>query len=197
MAASALIVIDLIQDIAGEHGRINKSATQVTKRHLLEKTNHAIQEARKRFLPIIWVRVGFADDYYDMPQGSGLFAQVKHAGALKLSEFGCNWLDGLQQQAQDIFFDKKGISAFSGNDLAIWLLSQHIQNIAIAGVSSMMAIQSTARQGHDIGFAITVLEDLCAAPTQELHEQSMHALDGLATISTSEQWLSLFPKHKP
>ncbi|MBO1916275.1 isochorismatase family protein [Providencia rettgeri] len=55
-----------------------------------------------------------------------------------------------------------------------WLTDNDITELFIGGVSTV-AIQSTARQAHDLGYFVTVLEDLCR-PTPELHQQSIQAL---------------------
>ncbi|MEM8348384.1 isochorismatase family protein, partial [Morganella morganii] len=60
----------------------------------------------------------------------------------------------------------------------------------LAGVSTVMAIQSTARYAHDSGFYVSVAEDLCAAPTAELHQISLEMLRPMAAITTSAAWLA-------
>ncbi|NHX34700.1 cysteine hydrolase, partial [Escherichia coli] len=44
---------------------------------------------------------------------------------------------------------------------------------------------------HDLGYYVTVLEDLCAAPTLELHQQSIQALDGMVTVSSIKEFMQL------
>ena len=186
-----LIIIDLINDISGEHGRSNASYSQVKARQIIAKTNQAVSFARSQNIPIIWVKVGFADDYHDIPPFSPLFNNAKRIGALQLSDSGCDWVDGLDVQEQDKIIVKKAVSAFTGNDLDDYLTKQGFEHIYLGGVSSLMAIQSTARQAHDLGYKVTVLEDLCAAATQEIHEQSMSALQALAEISSAKIWQNL------
>lgn len=184
----ALIIIDLIKDLSGEHGRSNASYSQIASRQIVPLTNQAVSYARSQDIPIIWVKVGFADDYHDIPPYSPLFNNVKRIGALQLSGSGCDWVDGLDVQPQDKIMVKKAVSAFAGNDLEAFLTQQGIEHIFLGGVSSLMAIQSTTRQAHDLGFKVTVLEDLCAAATLEIHEQSMNALVAMAEITTSKRW---------
>lgn len=187
--SSALILIDLIEDIMGQHGLINSSYQQATERNLIAHCNKAIKHARRQQIPIIWVRVGFADDYQDMPRFSPLFTKAKQFGALRLNNAGCRWVEGLDRQPQDENMTKKAVSAFVGTSLLEWLQSRGHDHLLLGGVSSLMAIQSTTRQAHDLGFKVTVLEDLCAAPTLQLHQQSMQALLPLAKVITSRSWL--------
>ncbi|GKX54289.1 peroxyureidoacrylate/ureidoacrylate amidohydrolase RutB [Leminorella grimontii] len=184
--SSALIVIDLIEEIIGERGRSNGSAGQTKDRNVVAKTNLAVAAARAKSIPIVWVKVGFADDYSDIPPYSPMFNAAKQNGALRLSDPGCDWVEGLDVQPQDEVVVKKAVSAFAGNALLSWLTDRGYDHVLLAGVSSAMAIQNTARQAHDLGFRVTVLEDLCAAATADLHQQSMDMLRPMAEITTSD-----------
>ncbi|MEI9534984.1 cysteine hydrolase [Moellerella wisconsensis] len=186
--SQALIIIDLIEDIIGEQGLSNSSAAETKARDIINKSNKAAQYARAHQIPVIWVKVGFSDDYHDIPAGSPMFKNTQKLGALKLSGSGCRWVKELDVQPQDHIFIKKGVSAFTSNKLDQWLKQHNSQHLVISGVSSLMAIQSTARLAHDLGYQVTVLEDLCAAANAELHMQSMQALQGMATISCSTEW---------
>ena len=187
----ALIIIDLIEDIIGKHGLSNSSYQQTQLRDVVNKTNGAISAARKNNIPVVWIKVGFADDYQDIPAGSPMFHHAKQIGALKLSGEGCNWVQALSVQPQDLELIKKGVSIFTGNELNTWLIKNQVTQLYLAGVSSLMAIQSSARQAHDLGYFVNVLEDLCAAATLELHEQSMQALSGMAVISSSTEFMQI------
>lgn len=180
----ALIIIDLIEDIAGKSGLSNGSYQQAHQRNVIDKANQAALFAREQEIPIIWVKVGFADDYHDIPAGSPMFHRAKEIGALKLSGTGCHWVKELEVQFHDLVMIKKGVSAFAGNKLDKWLKDNAINHVMFGGVSSLMAIQSSARQAHDLGYRVTVIDELCAAATLELHIQSMQALQGMATIAS-------------
>ena len=117
----ALIIIDLINDITGKHGLSNACHDQTAARNLIAATRETARQARQRDIPVVWVRVGFADDWHDIPAGSPMFQRAKEIGALKLSGSGCDWADGTDVQKEDVCFVKKGVSAFAGNDLLIWL----------------------------------------------------------------------------
>ncbi|BEL69572.1 MULTISPECIES: cysteine hydrolase family protein [Serratia] len=187
--SAALIIIDLIEDLIGPKGRANHCHEQVTASHLLANVNAAAAYARVRKIPVIWVRTGFADDYHDIPLHSPLFNHLKQIGALRLNGPGCRWAPDLHQEETDLQFDKTAVSAFSGNNLLAWLRQHRCHHLLLAGVSTPLAIESTARQAHDAGFQVTVLHDLCGAPTQELHQQSLDTLQNLAEIARSQAWM--------
>ncbi|AIA49825.1 isochorismatase hydrolase [Serratia sp. FS14] len=187
--SAALIIINLIEDLIGPKGRANHCREQVAATHLLANVNAAAAYARVRKIPVIWVRVGFADDYHDIPPHSPLFNHLKQIGALRLNGPGCRWMPELHQEETDLQFEKTAVSAFSGNNLLAWLRQHRCHHLLLAGVSTPLAIESTARQAHDAGFQVTVLQDLCAAPTQEIHQQSLDTLQNLAEITRSQAWM--------
>jgi nicotinamidase-related amidase len=188
--STALMIIDLIDDLAGPKGRANHCHEQVIKRDLVAKSNQAAAYARVRKIPVIWVRVGFDDFYRDIPPYSPLFSTLKQVGALRLSGPGCQWLPGLEVLADDKVIEKKAISAFAGNALLSWLQQHRCHHLLLGGISSPLAIESTTRQAHDLGFQVTVLQDLCAAPTLDAHLQSMETLQNLAAVSNSTDWMN-------
>jgi nicotinamidase-related amidase len=59
----------------------------------------------------------------------------------------------------------------------------------LGGISTPLAIESTARQAHDAGLQVTVLQDLCAAPTEEIHQQSLETLQNLGEVMRSQAWM--------
>ncbi|WP_392565561.1 cysteine hydrolase [Utexia brackfieldae] len=186
----AIIIIDLIEDIIGEQGHFSTNTEQAIKRQVVAKTNKVTELARKHHIPVVWVKVGFADDYHDIPKHSPMFNHVKQIGILKLSHSGCDWVKELVQQADDRHFVKKGVGAFAGNQLNNWLKSQGIEQITVGGVSSIMTIENTSRLAHDLGYKVVVLEELCAAASLEQHQQSMQALEPMAKITSIAEWMA-------
>ncbi|AHG21646.1 isochorismatase [Chania multitudinisentens RB-25] len=187
--SAALIIIDLIEELAGPKGRANRCREQLEARDVIAHTNTAAAYARIRKIPVIWVRVGFADDYHDIPPHSPLFNHLKQIGALRLNNGGCRWLPGLEIKPEDLQFEKKAISAFAGNNLLTWLQQHHCHHLLLGGISTALAIESTARQAHDAGFQVTVLQDLCAAPTEDIHQQSLETLQNLGRVMPSQAWM--------
>jgi nicotinamidase-related amidase len=56
-------------------------------------------------------------------------------------------------------------------------------------VVTNLVVESTARAADDAGFAVTVLEDLCAAPNPEWHRFSIETMLPLfATVVSSADY---------
>jgi len=58
-------------------------------------------------------------------------------------------------------------NAFRDTDLEQRLRSHGIDSLVIAGMMTSMCVDSTARAAADLGFAVTVVADACAAPDLE------------------------------
>ncbi|KAB8313065.1 isochorismatase family protein [Erwinia endophytica] len=186
---AALLILNLIDDIASCRGRANHAFQQLTSREVINRVNAVAIYARVRKIPVIWSRIGFSDDYHDLPAHSPLFAQMKLVGALRLHSPGGQWLPDVQIDPVDLQFHHTGLSAFTGNNLLAWLQRHQRHRLLLGGLSSCLSIESTVREAHERGIPVTVLEDLCASDSETSHLQSMENLQRIATITTSLQWM--------
>jgi nicotinamidase-related amidase len=80
-------------------------------------------------------------------------------------------------------------NAFLGTDLEEQLRSRSIDELVVAGMMTSMCVDATVRAAADLGFAVTVVGDGCAAPNlaydgvEVAGEQVLAALaDGYATV---------------
>jgi nicotinamidase-related amidase len=70
-------------------------------------------------------------------------------------------------------FLKKTMSAFKSTDLERYLKETDVQSVLVAGISTNSCVESTARDAADLGFDVILVEDGCAAATEELHLASV------------------------
>jgi nicotinamidase-related amidase len=69
--------------------------------------------------------------------------------------------------AQERQITKGSANAFVGTGLERLLRDENIDHLVIMGMMSSMCIDATTRAALDLGFAVTVLHDACAAPDFE------------------------------
>lgn len=74
------------------------------------------------------------------------------------------------------------MSPFYGTALEPALRANHIDHLYLCGVSTSWAIQAATRDGHDRDYAITILEDACAATDATEHHTSLRMLGRIAKI---------------
>jgi nicotinamidase-related amidase len=84
----------------------------------------------------------------------------------------------------DLPVEKVGYDAFYATRLE-WIFSRvGIRRLLVCGIVTNGGVSSTVRGAHVRGFEVTVLEDGCAAFTQELHDTAIAALRPVAAISS-------------
>ncbi|WP_421278755.1 cysteine hydrolase family protein [Aeromonas veronii] len=178
----ALLVIDFINDIAHPDGRIAASAAHVVEQDAIAHANQALAHARTNGWLVVLIKVGFDGGYQLQPKGSPMFARAHQLGALSLADSGTDFHPDLDVQPGDLVLTKPRVSPFYGTALEPALRANHIDHLYLCGVSTSWAIQAAARDGHDRDYAITILEDACAAVDATEHHTSLWMLGRIAEI---------------
>lgn len=186
-----LLTIDFINDIVHPAGKMASSAHMVAAQRVLEKTNDAITFARKHGIPVAHVKVGFPAAYANCPANSSIFSHAMKNGALQLDTWGTDFHQMLSVLPEDFFVVKSRISPFYGTTLETLLRAAEIKTIAIAGVSTNMAVESMVREAHDRDYQSIVLADCCAAATEDTHRAALAgAIARVSHVTTSDMWIS-------
>lgn len=182
MMKTALIVIDLINDIVHPEGKIASLAEHVRERQVIAKANQALQIARQQGWLTVLITVGFSESYKEQPKESPIFGQAHTAGVLTLGHWGTAFHDDLEVSPEDLVIVKQRISPFYGTSLEAALRANKIDRLVVCGVGTPWAIQSVVREGHDRDYQMVILEDACAADTMEEHHASLLQLNHLARV---------------
>ncbi len=84
---------------------------------------------------------------------------------------------------------KPRMNPFFGTALDSMLRSRDIDTVVLMGVATEFVVEAAARHAADADFRVIVLEDCCAAFSDEAHRASLHIMDHLATVATSADFL--------
>jgi len=79
-------------------------------------------------------------------------------------------------QDGEIVLTKTTSSAFNGTALDRVLRALGIQNLIVCGVFTTNCVESTVRDGADLGYSCLVVEDACGALLEEMHLASIRAM---------------------
>lgn len=79
----------------------------------------------------------------------------------------------LQPQGDEITVLKTTDSALTGTNLRLVLHNMGIERVIVAGIFTDQCVSSTVRSLADESFDTLVVEDCCAAATNELHEREL------------------------
>ena len=84
---------------------------------------------------------------------------------------------------------KPRMNPFFGTALDSMLRSRDIDTVVLMGVATEFVVEAAARHAADADYRVIVLEDCCAAFSDEAHRVSLHIMDHLATLGTAADFL--------
>jgi nicotinamidase-related amidase len=83
----------------------------------------------------------------------------------------------LTPEDDDIVVIKTTDSALTGTNLRLLLRNMNIQDVIVAGIFTDQCVSSTVRSLADESFGVVVVDDCCAAATDELHHNELHIIN--------------------
>jgi nicotinamidase-related amidase len=189
---STLVLIDFINDIVHPDGKLaGKGYSDFIGRHgTLAKVATLLAHARSKGMDAIHVRIGFSPDYKEQPLGSPLFGHAGKLGALKLGSWGTEFHPLAAPIDGEAVMAKHRVNAFVGTPLDVILRTRGVTDLVVAGCSTDVGVQTTARMAHDLDYACTVIGDCCAAPKDEDHEQTLRMLAKVARVTTLAEFMA-------
>ena len=192
----AVLVLDMMNEIVSADGAWAKLGygygPESERRGVVAKTARVIAHARNEGIPVIYVTVGFTEGYPEWPSGSPVFTDTgREEGLLKIGTWNQAIHDDLAPRPDERLVTKRRVSPFYVTDLEMLLRNQGIERLVLCGVATDHVVIATARDGHDRDFQIAVLEDCCAAASQDRHEAALVVLDGVGTVTQSTDMFDL------
>ena len=172
--AFALVLLDMQKGILASD--VIKFENPDTPKAVLRAADSMLAAARTAGALIIHVGVA-------RPRHRGAFDELRSANATKAGKAPRDVI-GLAQGTAEVEFllpsasgdetiYKVGVSAFEGTRLDQVLRNAQVRDVVVAGAFTHMVVESTVRQGFDLGYRMIVAEDACCAPTLALHNNSL------------------------
>ncbi len=188
----ALVLIDFVNDIINEKGKVAKfgTPTHVIQQNAIANTKKVLEDARTKGTKVLFVRVGFSEGHPELADIKAPFYQAHKANNwLVLGTWGTEIHEDLKPLANEVVLTKSRINPFTNPEFENEL--KGIDRIVLTGVSTNLAVEETVRTAAAKGFDVLVLEDCCASNNQELHEFSVrNILPKFCTIMKSTDYLS-------
>ena len=162
---TALVLIDLQKGVLGRP-LAPHSSTDIVK-----TGSELANRFRAAGAAVVLVNVAFAPDFKDALQQKVDQPFTPPAGGFP-ADFS-ELVDGLKA-AGDICITKRQWGAFYGTELDLQLRRRGIQTIVLAGVSTNIGVESTARQAWEHGYSLVIAEDATTSLSAEMHAFSMN-----------------------
>jgi nicotinamidase-related amidase len=154
-ATTALVLIDLQQGIVPMPGLAPRPGADVAATGI-----RLAERFRTADAPVVLVNVAFAADSGDMLKQPVDEAMPRPPGGLP-ANFSL-LVEGLGRPT-DILVTKHQWGAFYGTDV-------------LGGIATNMGVESTARQAHEHGYEVVIVEDAMTSLSSEMHAFSVNAL---------------------
>lgn len=153
---TALVLIDLQKGIVG-------LPTAHPSAEVVARAAELAGAFRRRGLPVVLVNVVGAAPGRTDPQ------PARQAPAADWAEL----VPELGAQPQDIRVSKKTWGAFTGTGLEAALRERGVTQIVLAGISTSIGVESTARQAQELGFNLTLAVDAMTDLNEQAHANSL------------------------
>ena len=183
---TALLVVDMqngFLDPAGSMAKIGMPYQNLLP--AIAGCERLVESAREADVPIIFTRYVYLPDYSNggiLP--TELVPQMKEVGSLVNGTWDAEIIPALTPKEDEVVIDKSRPSSFYGTQLEPVLTSQGIRQLVIAGVTTNICVETTARDAGQRDYRVHVPADACAEFEEVRHD---HAL---TTIGFTFGWVT-------
>ncbi len=192
-STSALLVLHYQNGLVREDGvfAFSGSAAQVVKHGCIEKTSTVLAAARGAGLPVFYVNIEYRPGFPELKKPTyPLIESIQERNAFLRGSWDAAVPEELEPADGDIVVINFNSSAFSHTDLDCMLRAMGVTRLYLAGIATNWIVESTARNGAELGFDITVLADCCQGFSDELHDFAIEkTLPYYATIARSPEFV--------
>jgi nicotinamidase-related amidase len=155
---TALVIIDLQKGIVALPTKPHSSG------EVIERCNRLAKRFRESGATVVYVRVDMGNTL-NLPVDT----PFRDPNAPPLPASASELAPEAGFDARDLLITKRHWGAFAGSGLEQALRERGIDTIVLAGISSNIGVESTARQGTGLGFGFVIVEDACSARDAEDH----------------------------
>lgn len=168
---TAILVVDVQNDYCHPDGALAKSGEDVSNAEkMLPNLEYFLTKARHFGGNIIFIQT-IHDDSTDSEVWK-MRASGKMSNVCRADSWGMNFY-GVAPEPDEIIVNKHKYSAFINTKLDSVLRAHKIETLLIAGVSTNVCVESTARDGFMLDYRIILLSDACASYSSQAHEMTL------------------------
>jgi nicotinamidase/pyrazinamidase len=156
---TALVIVDMLKDTFQKHPN-----AYITKQALnfVPTINRLASLFRQHNMPVIFSCDSFFPEDF-------IFKGKMKPHSIKGTE-GAQVIDALEQAPTDLVSEKRRFSAFFKTDLDQTLRMFNVDTIVVAGLATHICILTTVLDAVASDFKAVLVQDCCAAPTPEIHD---------------------------
>ena len=191
---SALLLLHYQNGLVRHEGvfAFSGTAAQVENHGCIEKTASALAAAREAGMRVFYVNIEFRPGFPELKKPTyPLIESIQERNAFLRGSWDAAVPEELAPADGDIVVTNFNSSSFSHTDLDCMLRAMGVNDLYLAGIATNWVVESTARNGAELGFDIHVLADCCQGFSDELHDFAIEqTLPFYATISSSADFVA-------
>lgn len=160
---------------------------------VLPRTASLIKAFRDREMDVIFARIAC---HYDDGRDRSLSQKKPGWNNLLLPKngFASQILEEVAPRNDEIVVTKTTDSALTGTNLRLVLANMGIRNVVCVGIFTDQCVSSTVRSLADESFDVIVVDDCCAAGTEDLHRRELEVLNMIyCQVMTAEDLHGYLP----
>lgn len=199
---AALLVIELQNDLVhpsmgDKKGLSGALARAVRDRAVLENLSPVIDACRARNAPVVYLTKE-RHPSLPWPDHAPIYKAAREP-ILVHGTWGANVVEHVKPAEADIVIPRfTSLDPSQGSTLWSTLGALDVGTVVLAGVSTTLAVEGTARSAANRGYRVIVLEDCCASVPEEWHRFSVdNVLPLIAEVATSARFLDALIGRRP
>ena len=177
--ATGMLVIELQNDLcaparAEKKGLSGALARAVRGRGVLEKLAPVLDACRARGVPVIYLTKERHPAIPTPENGPSIYRRAGAEPSLVHGTWGAQVVDDIKPQEGDLVLPRfTSIDPSYGSELWAICTSLGLSTVVLAGISTTLAVEGTARAAANRGLHVVVVEDCCASVPDEWHDFSV------------------------
>ncbi|KAK3627769.1 hypothetical protein LTR56_019002 [Elasticomyces elasticus] len=184
----ALLIVDMQNGFLAPQGTFAKLGLPVEG---MRAVIPAINRLRKTFhfhnLPVIFTRLGFAEDYSDSGLILDAHPQIKELNGFVRGTWDADVVDELAPTDDEVVVDKTRNTCFYGTDFAQNIRDTKIGHLVVVGVGTNVCVEPTVRDAFTQGFRVVTASDATAALTEAERNASIGSLMWFGGVAAEEE----------
>ena len=180
---TALVIVDL------QFGILATPLSPYDSDLVVERCGRLGRAAAAAGATIALINVSYSEDYADRPNQPADAPMSLPAGGLPE-----NWatlVPAISSLPARVRVTKRQQSAFFGTELDLQFRRRGIATVVICGVATNFGVEATARDAHNLNYAVVIASDACSSVMPGLHDFAMsRILPRIGRVRDSSQIIS-------
>ncbi|MEK6964193.1 MAG: isochorismatase family cysteine hydrolase [Nanoarchaeota archaeon] len=141
---------------------------------LVMNINDLVLFSRQHSIPVIWVKHVLKADGSDRER-----FQPEDVSYMVEGTKGAELMSELRPLTSEVVLQKNKFSCFLGTNLEELLKKMHIDELILCGIMTNTCVRTTAFDGYQRSYKITIIRDACASDSKETDEFTFKDIQNL------------------